>query len=210
MREGTYSRWLMVDLIDTGWCGSPMRHYIGVLWGSWNKDKTERKTVVTTMSINSPWKSQDGRSMGETTQFQNIFRLLNEDKLILPSQYNDDKKWHKLWIDETKDIIKNNSLNFFVVFEKDVNKPLKVCDILNCDEDIIKNDGKWEWKPAYKAREVKQKEKPGFKTRSLYKKSAVVTGETGLQMDDRSQQFNHTVPVSESDTILAAQLEDIL
>ena len=194
MRDGTYSRWLMAYLIDMGWCGSPLRHFIGVLWGSWNKDKNARKICVTTMAINTPWLSDDGRKMGETTQYQNIFRLLNDDKLILPSQYNNDKNWHKLWITETKEILKNNSLNFFVVFDKNEKKALRICDICTCSDSLIVNDDMWEWLPKYKAREVKQKEKPSLKAFSLYKKSTVVvTLETGLQINDRSQQFNNVV-----------------
>jgi hypothetical protein len=195
MREGTYSRWLMADIIDMGWCGSPLRHFIGILWGRWNKERTLRTVAVTTMAINTPWVSEDGRNMGETTQFQNIFRLLNDDKLILPSQYPGEEKWHKKWLEETKEIIKNNSLNFFIVFDKNEDKALKVCDIVLCTEDTIKNDGKFEWLPKYKAREVKPKEQPSLKTRSLYKKASVAvdTGVTCMQPSDTYYNISHTV-----------------
>jgi hypothetical protein len=163
MVAGKYRRVAMADLQDFGWSGKPSRQYIGVLWGWFSKG--EPVTCATSMAIALPYE-HEGRRYNETCQFQNVFRLLNDDELIEgPLNY-------ALWIKRTQEIIRAGCINFFVRFDKSKSGALMVKEITLCQRDTITDRERFKWPESYLGRiaAAKEEEIPTpLVTRKFYK-----------------------------------------
>jgi hypothetical protein len=177
MITGSYSRWMMADLSDRGWYGKPSQRYIGVLWGSYGKGGTP-KICVTSMAIAIPYTGTNGVRYNECSQFQNIFRLLNGDKLI-EGQINFD-----LWIRDTIEIVKNNSLNFMVQFGKRDSGAIYVAAITCAENDTITKHSDFQWPDSYKTGN-KTREAPNIRaSRNLYKNNDwVIRDRVSIKLD---------------------------
>lgn len=141
MLRGRYSRWVLSDIGDLGWRGTPRRRYITLLWGRiLNSGKT--KVCITSMAISTPYTGTNGKRYNETSQFQNIFRLLNSNQLI-EGPLDFDK-----FIYATKKYLYEHDANFLVRFDLNTKKNLVVKEITYSTKSIIKNSEAFEWPTA--------------------------------------------------------------
>lgn len=153
----------MVDLQDFGWHGKPVRRYIGVLWGWYGKGGAPQ-VCVTKMAISTPYINNEGIKYNDTSQFQNIFRLLNEDQLIEGNIQFD------LWIHATKEVLEANAINFFVRFDKSAGGSLRVAEITLAENDTITDKSVFTWPDHYLQKIIKT-EAPSLQAKRKFYKS---------------------------------------
>jgi len=108
------SNYMMVDIRDGGWKGTPLGHYLYILW--YGRGHKGLYRFVQTVALVTPYiKLVRGKSLkvGENSQFQKIFRWFNGNQTIGSVG---EKLDHSLLINILKDTINNNDTSFTITW----------------------------------------------------------------------------------------------